>query len=273
MRMSMLALVLAVNLLVLNMSAPSLGQSSEELQQLRKEIDALKEGQSALRRDLEDIKALLRARVASPPAQGPQDTLTQPVVLSIDGAPFLGNKAAKVTLVEFSDYQCPFCARHNQLTMPPIMKEFVDAGKVKYVLRDFPIPALHPQAPKSHEAAHCAGEQGQYWQMHDRLFGDIRGQDGDKLTAHARSLRLDVRKFEQCLESGRQAAAVKKAVEDGQRAGVRGTPTFFIGVSEDGRTVQATRMLRGAQPYERFKALLTATLGDGSARPGDAPPR
>jgi protein-disulfide isomerase len=273
MRRSLLALVLAIDLLVMSTSTPSLGQSSDELQQLKKDIDALKEGQNALRRDLEDIKALLRARVASPPAQGPQDALAQPVMLNIDGAPFLGNKDAKVTLVEFTDYQCPFCARHSQQTLPPIVKEFVDAGKVKYVLRDFPIPALHPQSPKSHEAAYCAGEQGKYWPMHDRLMGDIRGQDGDKLTAHARSLKLDVRKFEQCLESGRHAAAVKKAVEDGQRAGVRGTPTFFVGVSEDGRTVQATRMLRGAQPYERFKVVLTAALDAGPSKPGGTPAR
>jgi protein-disulfide isomerase len=110
--------------------------------------------------------------------------------------------------------------------------------------------ALHPNAQKSHEAAHCASEQGKYWEMHDRLFGNIGGHEGQELAAQAKALRLDVRKFEQCLASGRHAATVTKAIEEGQRAGVHGTPTFFVGVSGDGRTVKATRILRGAQPYE-----------------------
>jgi len=259
---SIVTLLLGGLLLALDTSVPARAQSSDELATMRKDIEALKEGQKALQRDLEDIKGLLRARVAPPAAQVPQPTPAQPVAISIEGAPALGSKNAKVTVVEFSDYQCPFCARYSQNTLPTIMKEYVDAGKVKYVLRDFPIPALHPQAPKSHEAAHCAGEQGKYWDMHHRLFGDLRGQDTEKLTAHARALKLDAKKFEQCLSSGRHAATVQKAVEEGQRVGVRGTPTFFVGVSEDGRAVQATRMLRGAQPYERFKEVIDTALSD-----------
>jgi protein-disulfide isomerase len=260
-RMPMLALLLGVQLLVVSAATPSLGQSGDELTKLRKDIDDLKEGQKALQRDVQEIKSLLRAHMP-PAAQGPQETLAQPVVLSIDGAPFLGNKDAQVALVEFSDFQCPFCARHSQQTLPAIVKDYVDAGKVKYVLRDFPIVALHPNAQKSHEAAHCASEQGKYWEMHDRLFGNIGGQEGQELAAQAKALRLDVRKFEQCLASGRHAAAVTKAIEEGQRAGVHGTPTFFVGVSGDGRTVKATRILRGAQPYERFKALIDLALSD-----------
>ena len=262
MRSPMLALLLGVSLVVLGTAVPGLGQSEDELTKMRKEIEALKEGQKALQKDLQDIKGLLQARMTPPPAQGPQEALAQPVALSIDGAPFLGSKDAKVTLVEFSDFQCPFCARHSQQTLPSIVKEYIDAGKIKYVLRDFPIAALHPQAQKSHEAAHCAGEQGKYWEMYHRLFGNVRAQDTENLTAHAKTLRLDVKKFDQCVVSGRHAATVKKAIEEGQRAGVRGTPTFFVGASGDGRTVQATRMLRGAQPYERFKATIDTALAD-----------
>jgi protein-disulfide isomerase len=260
MRIPMLARLLGVFLVVLSTTASLAADSSDELAALRKEVEALKESQKALQRDLQDVKALLRARLAPPAAQGPEETLAQPVMLDIDGAPFLGSKDAKVTVVEFSDFQCPFCARHAQNTMPAIVKDYVDAGKVKYVLRDFPIPSLHPTSEKSHEAAYCAGEQGKYWQMHDRLFGNIRGQDAKELTAYARTLGLDVGKFEQCVGSQRYAGRVRKAVEEGQRAGVRGTPTFFVGVSADGRTVRATRMVRGAQPYERFKGAIDAVL-------------
>jgi protein-disulfide isomerase len=255
-----LLLGVAVLLLIAATSAPA--QSGDELTRLRKEVEALKEGQKALQRDLQDLKALLRARVAPPGATGPQDTLAQPVGLSIDGVPFLGSTDARVTLVEYSDFQCPFCARHSRQTLPTIVKEYVDAGKVKYVFRDFPIASLHPRARKSHEAAHCAGEQGKYWDMHHRLFGDIRGQEAQQLKAHAQALGLDVQKFEQCVSSERHVARIQTAVEEGQRAGVRGTPTFFVGVSEDGRTVKATRMVRGAQPYERFKKALDAVLSD-----------
>jgi protein-disulfide isomerase len=258
MRTSIFVLVMAM--VVLIMAAPGDTQSTDELEKIKRQLDAMQQ-------DLQDIKALLRTRTSTtPPAQTPQETLSQPITLSVDGAPFLGSKDAKVAVVEFSDYQCPFCARHVQQTLPAIMKEYIDAGKVKYVMRDFPIPALHPQAPKSHEAAHCAGEQGKYWEMHHRLFGNIQAQQPQDLVAHARALGLDLRKFEPCLSSGRYAAAVTKGVEEGQRAGVRGTPTMFVGISTDARTVKATRMLRGAQPYERFKAAIDTTLADASRR-------
>lgn len=262
MRMRGITLLLGMSLLLLLSATPGVGQSDDELTRLRKEIETLKEGQKALERDLQDIKALLRARVAPPEAQSRSDTLSPAVVLSTNDAPFLGSKDAKVTVVEFSDFQCPFCARYSRDTLPAIVKEYVDAGKVKYVLRDFPIQALHPRAQKSHEAAHCAGEQGKYWDMYHRLFGDVRAQETENLTAHAKSLRLDVRKFEQCLTSERHVARVRKAIEDGQRAGVRGTPTFFVGVNDGGGTVRATRIVRGAQPYERFKSVIDTVLSD-----------
>jgi protein-disulfide isomerase len=263
MRTAFIVFVLGVHALVLLTATPGLGQSSDELAKLRKDIEAVKEGQNALLRDLQDIKALLRTRTVSPEAQAPQTVLAQPVDLTIEGAPFLGSKTAKVTVVEFSDFQCPFCARHSQQTLPAIMKAYIEAGKVKYVMRDFPIAALHPNAQKSHEAAHCAAEQGKYWEMYHRLFANVRQQDSQALAAHAKALQLDERKFEQCLASGRHTVRVQKAIEEGQRAGVRGTPTFFVGVNGDGRTVKATQMLRGAQPYERFKALIETALADG----------
>lgn len=262
MRMRLLAFLLGVHVLFLVSPTPGLGQSEDELTKMRKDIDTLKESHKSLERDLQDIKALLRARVAPPAAQARPDTLSPAVVLSIEDAPFLGSKDAKVTVVEFSDFQCPFCARHSQNTLPALMKEYVDAGKVKYVLRDFPIQSLHPGAAKSHEAAHCAGEQGKYWDMYHRLFSNVRGQELQDLTAHAKALRLDAKKFEQCVASERHAERVRKAVDEGQRAGVRGTPTFFVGVSGPGGTVKATRIVRGAQSYDRFKGVLDTVLAD-----------
>jgi protein-disulfide isomerase len=96
------------------------------------------------------------------------------VVLNLKGDPFKGEKNAKVTLVEFSDYQCPFCARHVRATLPPLESEYIATGKIKYVFRNFPIASIHPLAFKAHEAANCSGEQDKYWEMHDRLFANSK---------------------------------------------------------------------------------------------------
>lgn len=260
MRQRLALALLGSSLLLLVAGPAAFGQANDELTKLKKEVEALREGQKALEKDLQEIKNLLRARQA-PRQPPPSETLAQPVAIGIDGAPFLGAKNAKLALVEFSDYQCPFCARHVQQTKPQIVKEYVDTGKLKYVLRDLPIASLHPGAPKSHEAAHCAGEQGKYWPMHDLLFGNIRAQGTPELAAHARSLGLNVKGFEQCLGSDKYAARVREGVVAGESAGVRGTPTFFLGVVEGG-TVEATRMIRGALPYPAFKTAIDSLLAE-----------
>jgi protein-disulfide isomerase len=93
-------------------------------------------------------------------------------VVAIGDAPVKGNPNAKLTLIEFSDYQCPFCRRHAENTLPSLDKEYIATGKVRYVFHDFPLEAIHPQAFKAAEAAHCAGEQQKYWEMHGRLFAN-----------------------------------------------------------------------------------------------------
>lgn len=260
MRQRLTLAVLGCSVLFLLAGSSASGQANDELTKLRKEVEALREGQKALESELQEIKDLLRARQAPRPPS-PQGPLAQPVAISIDGTPFLGSKNARLALVEFSDYQCPFCARHVQQTKPQIVKEYVDTGKLKYVMRDLPLASLHPGAPKAHEAAHCAGEQGKYWPMHGLLFGNIRAQGPQELAAHARTLGLDAKRFDQCLGSEKYAARVREGVEAGQAAGARGTPTFFLGVV-DGDTVKATRMIRGAQPYPAFKAAIDSLLAE-----------
>jgi protein-disulfide isomerase len=180
----------------------------------------------------------------------------------VQGAPALGQVTARVTIVEFSDYQCPFCRRHSSQVLPEIVKEYVKPGKVRYVFRDFPIASLHPQAHRLHEAAHCAGEQGRYWPMHDRLFADSQRTDVKDLLAHARALGLDHGPFERCVADGAHAAAVRQGVADGEKARVRGTPTFFVGLTEaDGGPIRPHRLVVGAQPYAVFKQAIEGLLG------------
>jgi protein-disulfide isomerase len=173
----------------------------------------------------------------------------------------LGRADAPVTLVEFSDYQCPFCQRFFATAFPVIKREYVDTGKVRYVFRDFPLEQLHPQARKAAEAAHCAGEQGKYWQMHEVLFRHHRALAAPQLAEHAQAAGVDTTKLDECLASGRYAAQVTRGLTDGAAIGVKGTPTFVVGKTTTGDLVQGTA-IRGAQPLETFRRIIDQTLSE-----------
>ena len=213
-----------------------------------------------IQNDLETIKKLLQQ-----PQQAAQPPAFKEAVLSVEGAQFLGQKNATVTVVEFSDYQCPFCARHVQQTLPLLRKEYVDTGKVKYVFRDHPLESIHPAAFKAAEAARCGGEQGKFWEMHDKLFSNQTKLTAADLAAHAQEVSLDAAKFKECLDSGRQAGKIRTDLADGAKAGVRGTPGFFIGLtSPGGPTFKAVKFINGAQPYAQFKEAIDGLLTTAS---------
>ena len=229
--------------------------SSEELRALRQELEAIKRGQDQLQRDVQEIKTILQGSraAAAPPAQ-PQN-----VVLGLAGEPTKGDANALVVLVEFTDYQCPFCGRHVRDALPQIEAEYVKTGKLRYVTREFPLESIHPQAFKAAEAALCAGDQGKYWEMHDRLFANQRALGPEHLAAHAQAVGADAAKFGECLESGAKAAKVRRDLADGAKAGVTGTPAFFLGVAH-GATVKVVRAIKGALPFAAFKEAIDATL-------------
>ncbi len=179
--------------------------------------------------------------------------------ISVADEPFKGDKNARVILVEFADYQCPFCARYFRETLPRIEKDYIETGKIKYVFRDFPLKS-HRDAFTAAQAAYCAGEQGKYWEMHARLFS-VEPVDWHDLSGYARPVGLDLQSFQRCLNSEESAAHVRKDVSDGQKAGVKATPTFFLGFTgSDGSLVQAVREIVGAQPYTAFKDALDSVL-------------
>lgn len=185
----------------------------------------------------------------------------QSVVLEVKNEPIKGQANATVTLVEFSDYQCPFCSRHFSGTMPELERDYIATGKIKYVFRNFPIESIHPLAFKAAEAATCAGDQGQYWKMHDRLFTEQNALRLQDLPNHAKAIALDLTAFQECLDSGKYAPKIRKDIAVGQKAGIQGTPTFFVALTEpnDG-AVKAIRIIRGAQPYAAFKTAIDAVL-------------
>jgi protein-disulfide isomerase len=245
-------------LVAMTLAYPTAGlaQDATEIQALTKEVEALKSGQAALQRELQEIKAQLLQR-RQPGSAAPLPPRRE-VVLNIDSQPFKGDRNAKLTLVEFTDYQCPFCGRYVRQTLPQIDKDYVQSGKVRYVLLDFPLESIHPQALKAAEAARCAGEQAKYWEMHDRLFADQQALGLKDLSEHAQALGLDSSKFQQCLDGGTYAAKIRANQAEGQRAGVRGTPAFFLGLSDpaDPAKVKVMRMISGAQSYPAFQAAL-----------------
>jgi protein-disulfide isomerase len=198
----------------------------------------------------------------APVLQPSQPSAPSIFMVSLDDDPFKGNPDAPITIVEFSDFQCPFCSRFVQQTLSQLEQSYIDTGKVKFVYRDLPLDSLHPNARPTHIAAECADEQGKFWQYHDVLFENqtqwnkMTSEDlDDTLVQYAQDLSLDVSSFEACLNSPEIADEVNKDYLEATRYGVSGTPTFFIGNEKDGFT-----KLVGAQPFAAFESQIESQL-------------
>ena len=174
-----------------------------------------------------------------------------------------------MTLIEFSDYQCPFCAQHFRETLPRIERVYINTGKVRYIFRDFPIVSRHREAFKAAEAARCADEQRKYWKMHDRLFTSPSALGFQDLSLHARAIGLDLEKFARCLIPGKYASKIQKDISEGLNAGVKGAPTFFLGLTDPNDSkIKALQVIRGAEPYNTFKEAIDKLLNsDERSRP------
>jgi len=240
--------------LVFPLSASAQPQE-RELAALRAELEALKAGQASIEKELQEIKRLL---LEGPPER----TLPVPETpIAVAGAPSRGNPDATVTLIEFSDYQCPFCARHVSETLADIDRLYVSTGKVRYVFRNFPIESIHALAFRAHEAAACAAEQGKFWDMHDRLFANQRALGPDDLVKHAATIGLQMMPFRTCFDSRRLSTQIRQDIAAGRSLGVNGTPMFFFGMTQphDG-SVKALRVLRGAQDFDAFQNAIETLL-------------
>ena len=195
-------------------------------------------------------------QATTPPQVQASRTATSPtapsppvkVQIPVGGRPYSGPEAAPVEIVEFTDYQCPFCGRHFRQTLPQILSEY--DGEIRYVVLNYPISTIHPFAQKASEAAECAHDQGRFWEYHDLLFQNQQSLDTDSLKGHAASLGLDAAAFDTCLDSGEKEQQVFQDFQLGQDYGVTGTPTFFVN----------GRRIRGAQAFTAFKSLIDAAL-------------
>ena len=211
--------------------------------------------------DLEEMMAKLELKMLQ--NRLPSEQAKPPVKISADDDPIIGNPDAPITIIEFSDFQCPFCARFHVQTLPSIYEEYIDQGKVKLVFRDFPIQSIHPNALAASVAAECANDQGKFKEMHDRLFDEQN--EWNKLETssalslfsnYATEMQIKQDTFSSCITSGKYLDEIRKDLEDGRNYGVSGTPGFFIGNDEIGYVE-----LKGAQPFDSFKKVIDAQLG------------
>lgn len=193
---------------------------------------------------------------AATPPSSPQAVAGSTVNVSADDDPFLGNANAPVTIIEFGDFQCPFCRKLWRDALPQIKAKYIDTGKAKFVYRDFPLD-IHPAAEPSAQAAACANEQGKFWQYHDKIFEeqDKQGESTiryavEDLKKWAREVGLNVNSFNTCLDSGKYKQEVDKDLQDGIAAGVTGTPGSFIN----------GRQIKGALPFAQFEKIIEEEL-------------
>jgi len=214
----------------------------------------------------EAILAAAQKSVTVTPSPTPQPTQPPgPQIIQglLDDDPVKGNPDATVTIVEFSDFQCPFCKRFHATTLPLILEDYVDTGKVKFVYRDYPIQNLHPNgAFPTALAAECADEQGMFWQYHDKIFQNQKNWEllaakdiVNELKVYAEELGLDTNQFNECLDSEKYMDEINNDLQDGRSYGITGTPGFFIGNEESGYI-----KVSGAQPYSSFQRVLDQML-------------
>jgi len=182
-------------------------------------------------------------------ATGLQDGATVTEKLTAEDARTKGDKNAKVTMYEYSDFECPFCGNFFTGAYKQIEEKYVKTGKVKVVFKDFPL-TFHANAQKSAEAARCAQEQGKFWEMHDKLFSNQKSLTTDNYKKWAGEMGVKSDQFNQCLDSGKYADAVKKDLAEGVKIGIQGTPSFVIN----------GQALIGAYPFEEFEKVIEEKL-------------
>ncbi len=219
-------------------------------------VPMTKDQGDAILKELREIKQLL----ARPQQQQAPSVPPKPENLTVKGDAIyvLGKSDAPLTLVEFTDYQCPFCGRFETTTFPEIKKNYIDTGKVRFILRDLPLD-FHPFALKAAQSVHCAGDQGKYWEMKELVFKNQNKIDVDSLAGYAKDLSLNGDTFKSCMADGKHLKEIGDEAKYAASLGITGTPTFVLGKAV-GDSVEG-RVIVGAQPLAAFEAAINEMLG------------
>lgn len=212
----------------------------------------------AILKELREIKQLLARQQQAQPAP-PAAQLPQKLTVKGDAIYKLGKNDAPLTMVEFTDFQCPFCGRFEATTFPEIKKNFIDTGKLRLILRDLPLSDMHPYALKAAQSVHCAGDQGKFWEMKDLVFKNQAKLDVDSLAGYAKDISLDADTYKSCMADGKHLKEIGDESKYAISLGITGTPTFILGKTA-GDTVEG-RVIVGAQPYAVFEAAINEILG------------
>ena len=217
---------------------------------------------NAILKELKNIRQVLEKieKQGGSAAKGPSKPTT--ATFSIKGKYTLGAADAPVTVVEFADYQCPYCLRFAKTTFPLLKQKYIDTGKVRWVALNLPLP-FHKDARKAAQAAHCAGEQDKLWEMRDILFKNPQRLSAENLPAHAETLSLDMDAFNACLQSNRHLAEIDQDAKDANAVRLTGTPSFIIGKSSGDRITG--QVVIGAQPINAFDNAISKALQQQTA--------
>jgi protein-disulfide isomerase len=261
----MLSRLTAVTFVALISLSPPIEQNpAEEIAALKRQVQELRDQQAQMQRELTAIKNFLQALMGSrQQGQGAEPEVPGLVgaMIPTAGEVTMGSSSAKLTIIEVSDYHCPFCKRQTQQTFPQLGTEYIQKGKVQYIFLHYPIAQLHPQAARAHEAALCANEQGKFWEMHTSLFTNPVAKDDAGLTAQAKTAALNVPEFTACLTSGRHSARIQASVRRMEQLGIQGTPMTLIGYTPaPGQPMKVEKYIYGARPFADFKATLDELL-------------
>jgi protein-disulfide isomerase len=231
------------------------------------EIEQLKRNQALIKRELAELRAIISAGSVGRYSKEQITGVTAERHVDVSEVSFLGDPKAPVTILEFSDYQCPYCRKHATTTLPMLVDRYINEGKVRYGIKEFPIQQLHKYARRMSEVALCAGDQGAYWKMHDIQVNNGPTISSDEnLEALAKRLGIDAGKFSTCVTSGRNRDVINASLRFGSRMGIRGTPYFAIGLSDptNENLIIVKSTISGAKPYFQFETKIDSLFHTNS---------
>jgi protein-disulfide isomerase len=239
---------------------PAPDQGSD-LVTLKNDVQQLKAQQQLILDRLDELKKLLNKGSANA-----QPAVNAPDTMSVKGELFRGEATATVAIIEYGDIECPYCRRFKRDIYPQLVNAYIKTGKVKFYYRDMPLP-FHEHAMPAAQAAHCAGEQGKFWEMQDSLFADkTAALATSDINDHASKLGLDTAKLDACMTSDRFAEVIRHSSEEAAKMNIEGTPTFLIGIlSPDGDVVNVKKPIIGALPFDAFRSAIDPLLSPDKA--------
>ena len=239
-------------LLLLTRPVPAAGPGDAWQEEILLQFSELRKAQGELRQQVTDLQARVQALepAGNPPAVS--------IDLRNSAYPVLGNASADVAIVEFSDFECPYCRRHQKTTVPGLTGKYIDSGKARYVAVNYPL-GRHDNAVSAAIAGACAGQQGAYWKMREFLFDNQAALGAETYLRGAADLGLNGARFSACLQDPRVASQVGAEIRLGESLGVQGTPAFFVGLVREGVLTNPI-LLSGAKPLASFEQVIDPLL-------------